>query len=100
MGAEVDDVGLERCDGPAPVALPGHGHEAVDRERPAARGVVGDQEAAPARTRQRRLGDPGGEGCGDTGIDGRAARAQHLGSDRRGGRMACGDRTPRGQRAS
>ena len=95
-GAEVDDVGLQRGNGPSRVSLARHGHEAVDGERPAARGVVGDEKAAAAWARQRRLGDPGGEGRCDARVDGRSAGAQHLGPDLRRDRVACGDRTPRG----
>ena len=69
----------------------GHGREEVERERTPARRVVGDQEAATARARQRRLGDPRGEGRRDARVDGRAARAQDLGADLGRDRMPCRD---------
>ena len=94
-GAEIDDVGLERRHRRAAVALARHRNEAVDGERSPPRSLERDEEASASGPGERRLGDPGCECRSHACIDGRAARAQHLGPDFRRRRMPCGDGTPR-----
>ena len=70
-----------------------HRDEEVEEPRAPVARPVDEHETAATGTRERALGDPGGEGGGDARVDGVPARGEHARARLGGHGMAGGDRS-------